>query len=228
MAGIGGQSGDGQLNLPNLGTNCVYPFKVTGFGGGIQVGVSKVSASGPVANLTQIEDFPGQYTARQGQFTLVAGRGGMSLKNNANNVTLDLSLQTVGINVGISAQGLTIDMPALPVNAPRVYLLEFGYGKTWVNADSRKTLNDLLDAWKCRYVNIAVVGHTDTQEPDKLNLSQLRAVSVANFLTGAGVVQSRITAKGVGESGLQVPTPEGWRLRSNRVVVLTINQIPPP
>jgi len=31
-AGIGGQSGDGILRLPNLGTNCTYPLKVSGFG----------------------------------------------------------------------------------------------------------------------------------------------------------------------------------------------------
>ena len=38
-AGIGGQSGDGLLHLPNLGTNCSYPFTVSGFGAGIQVGI---------------------------------------------------------------------------------------------------------------------------------------------------------------------------------------------
>ena len=144
MAGVGGQNGEGQLNLPNLGTNCVYPFTVSGFGAGLQVGVSKVTASGPVKNLTQIEDFPGTYSSTGGQATLVAGGGSMSLKNNANNVSVDLTLQTVGISLGVAREGLTIDMPGLPVNAPRVYLLEFGFEKTWVNADSRKTLNDLL------------------------------------------------------------------------------------
>jgi outer membrane protein OmpA-like peptidoglycan-associated protein len=223
MAGVGGQNGEGQLNLPNLGTNCVYPFTVSGFGAGLQVGVSKVTASGPVKNLTQIEDFPGTYSSTGGQATLVAGGGSMSLKNNANNVSVDLTLQTVGISLGVAREGLTIDMPGLPVNAPRVYLLEFGFEKTWVNADSRKTLNDLLDAWKCRFVNIDVAGHTDTKEADNLNLSELRAVAVQTYLAGAGVVPSRITTKIAGERGLQVPTPEGVRLRSNRVVVLTIH-----
>jgi len=223
MAGVGGQNGEGQLNLPNLGTNCVHPFTVSGFGAGLQVGVSKVTASGPVKNLTQIEDFPGTYSATGGQATLVAGGGSMSLKNNANNVSLDLALQTVGISLGVAREGLTIDMPGPPVNAPRVYLLEFGFEKTWVNADSRKTLNDLLDVWKCRFVNIDVAGHTDTKEADNLNLSELRAIAVQTYLVGAGVVPSRITTKIAGERGLQVPTPEGVRLRSNRVVVLTIH-----
>jgi len=223
MAGVGGQNGDGQLNLPNLGTNCVHPFTVSGFGAGLQVGVSKVTATGPVKNLTQVEDFPGPYSATGGQATLVAGGGSMSLKNNANDVSLDLTLQTVGISLGVAREGLTIDMPGPPVNAPRVYLLEFGFEKTWVNADSRKTLNDLLDAWKCRFVKIDAAGHTDTKEADNLNLSELRAVAVQTYLVGAGVVPSRITTKIVGERGLQVPTPEGVRLRSNRVVVLTIH-----
>jgi len=52
MAGIGAEGGDGQLHLPNLGTNCEYPFKVSGFGAGVKVGVSKIWASGPVTNLT--------------------------------------------------------------------------------------------------------------------------------------------------------------------------------
>src|SRR5580693_8816161 len=96
MLGIGGQSGDGQLSLPNLGTNCVYPFKVSGFGAGLQVGISRASAAGPVANLTRLEDFPGNYTGAQGEATVIAGGGGTSLKNTANNVSLSLTSQTSG------------------------------------------------------------------------------------------------------------------------------------
>src|SRR5580693_1749787 len=52
--GIGGQSGDGVLRLPNLGTNCAYRFKVDGFGAGIKVGISKVTATGPVVGMTKV------------------------------------------------------------------------------------------------------------------------------------------------------------------------------
>jgi len=225
MIGIGGQGGDGQLFLPNLGTNCVHPFNVSGFGAGIQVGVSRISASGPVKNLTKVEDFPGTYSSTQGEATLVAGRGSMSLKNNANNVSLDLASQTTGIALGISGQGLTIDMPEPPVNAPRVYVLEFGFNKDFVNADSRKALNELMEAWKCRYANIEVAGHTDTvgKESDNLNLSELRAQAVRNYLVGGGVVPTRITTHVAGESDLQVPTANSVRLRSNRVAIVTIH-----
>ena len=225
MVGIGGQGGDGQLFLPNLGTNCVYPFNISGFGAGIQVGVSRISASGPVKNLTKVEDFRGTYRSAQGEATLVVGRGGMSLKNNANNVSLDLASQTTGIALGTSAQGLTIDMPEPPGNAPRVYVLEFGFNKDFVNADSRKALNELMDAWKCRYVNIDVAGHTDTvgKISDNLNLSELRAQAVRNYLVRAGVVPTRITTHVAGESDLQVPTANNVRLRSNRVAIVTIH-----
>jgi len=224
MVGIGGQGGDGQLFLPNLGTNCFYPFNISGFGAGIQAGVSRISASGPVKNLTKVEDFRGTYRSAQGEATLVVGRGGMSLKNNANNVSLELASQTTGIALGTSVQGLSIDMPEPSVSAPRVYVLEFGFNKHFVNADSRKALNELMEAWKCRYVNIDVAGHTDTvgKNSDNLNLSELRAQAVRNYLVGAGVVPTRITTHVAGESDLQVPTANNVRLRSNRVAIVTI------
>ena len=220
MAGVGGEGGDGQLHLPNLGTNCTYPFKVSGFGVGPRVGVSKLWASGPVTNLTQLEEFPGTYTSAQGGITLVAGGGGGSMKNNANNVSLDLTAKTAGLGIGVSGNGLTIDMPIPPENAPRAYVLEFGFNKDWVDADSRKTLNELLDAWKCRFVNIAVVGHADTKEYDEVDLSKARADAVRDYLLGAGVVPSRVTAKI--STKLEVPTGDAVRLRQNRAVVVTI------
>ena len=63
--GIGGSSGDGLLRLPNLGTNCTYPFKVSGFGAGIQLGISKASASGGVANMTRVSDLSGDTPPRR-------------------------------------------------------------------------------------------------------------------------------------------------------------------
>lgn len=152
---------------------------------------------------------------------MIAGRGSATLKNNANNVSLDLTAKTAGIGIGISGNGLTIDMPIPPVNAPRVYVVEFGFQRNYVDAEARKALNDLVDAWKCRFVNMTVVGHADTKEYDEVDLSQLRADAVRNYLVGAGVVPSRITAKI--STKLQVPTGEAVRLRDNRAVVVTID-----
>ncbi|WP_454621919.1 OmpA family protein [Bradyrhizobium cenepequi] len=68
------------------------------------------------------------------------------------------------------------------------YVTQFGFEKTWVKAESRKTLNELLDARKCRFINIDVAGYTDTKEARHLNLSELRAVAVRSYLLGADVV----------------------------------------
>ena|ERR1051326_3089886 len=122
-AGIGGQTGDGLLHLPNLGTNCSYPFTVSGFGAGIQVGVSKVSASGPVANMTRVSDLSGDYGATEGEVTLLAGAGGSTMKNRNNNVAMSLKSETQGIALGFGAKGMTIRVADQPVNLPRAYVV---------------------------------------------------------------------------------------------------------
>lgn len=224
VIGVGGQSGDGLLNLPNLGTNCAYPFKVSGFGAGIQVAVAKISAAGPVRNLTRLEDFPGNYAASEGQATVLAGAGAMSMKNTANNVAIDLASKTAGLGLGIGASGLTINMPIPPATEPRAYVFEFGFNKNWLSLENKSKLNQLINAWKCRFVKIDVAGHTDTagKEANNLNLSELRANTVRDYFMGAGIVPARISTHVAGEQDLRVPTPNRIRLRSNRVVVVTI------
>jgi len=224
MLGIGGQSGDGQLTLPMLGTNCVYPFKVSGFGAGVQVGISKISAAGPVKGLTKLEDFPGSYSATHGEATIVAGGGGTEMKNNNNNVTVTLSSQTAGLNIGVAGQGMTVTMPIPPINAPRQLVLEFGYNKDWLNKANKAQLDDFLATWKCRFVNIEIVGHTDSvgKEDDNLKLSVNRATAVRDYIIGGGVYPSRIAPLAAGENNQQVTTYQGVRLRANRAVVVTI------
>jgi outer membrane protein OmpA-like peptidoglycan-associated protein len=222
--GFGGQSGDGVLTLSNLGTNCTYPFKVKGFGGGLQVGISNVSAGGAVKNLTRLQDFPGNYNVVQGQSTLGVGGGGMSLQNKNNNVTMDLTSRTQGLALGFGAEGLTISMSIPPQNAPRVYVIEFGFNKDWLSDEGRKTVNQLISSWKCQFVNFDVVGHSDTvgKEDVKLELSDKRATSVRQYLLGAGITEPRVSARGAGSNELRVQTPPGVRLRDNRVVIVTV------
>ena len=224
--GIGGQSGDGILHLPNLGTNCTYPFKVSGFGGGIQVGISKISASGPVAGMTRVADLSGDYGATEGEVTLLAGAGGSTMKNRNNNVAMALKSETQGIGLGFGAKGMTIKLAAPGVNAPRAYVVDFGFNKTWVNQDSRATLDQLVRAWKCRYANIWLFGHTDSvgKEDTNLELSAKRASAVSDYLVGAGVVPTRVFTQLKGEDPQLARTANNVRLRTNRAVVIVVQE----
>lgn len=224
MIGVGGQSGEGQLTLPNLGTNCVYPFKVSGFGAGIQVGVSRISAAGPVENLNRLEDFSGDYSATHQEATMIAGSGGTAMQNKANGVSMNLTSETTGLNIGIAGQGITVSMPIAPVNAPRSYVLEFGFNKDWLNKANKAQLDQLLAAWKCRFVKIRIVGHTDAvgKEDANLQLATRRAEAVRDYLINAGLYATRIQPLTAGENNQQVSTQQEVRLRANRVVVVTI------
>ena len=224
--GLGGSTGDGILNLPNLGTNCTYPFKVSGFGAGIQVGVSKVSASGGVANLTRVWDLSGDYAAAEGQVTILAGGGATSMKNRNNNVTIELKSNTQGLNIGFGGQGMSIRLAGPPVNAPKTYVLEFGFQKDWVGAEGRAVLDQVARAWKCRYGNIWLFGHTDTtgKEDKNLDLSGKRAAAARDYLLGAGIVPTRVGTVAQGENHPLVRTAQGVRLRTNRAVVVVIQE----
>jgi outer membrane protein OmpA-like peptidoglycan-associated protein len=229
-AGIGGQSGEGQLYLPNLGTNCVYPFTVGGFGAGIQVGISKAAAAGTVSNLTRVADLAGKYGATSGEMTLIAGAGATNMKNDHNNVTIALQSRTTGINIGFGGSGMTIAVADPPINAPRAYVMEFGFNKTWVNKQNKAILDQVAGAWKCRFVNIWLFGHTDTvgKEDANLELATQRAAAAREYLLGLGIAPNRVFTMAKGENVQLAPTEQGGRLRTNRVVGVVIQEMRPP
>jgi outer membrane protein OmpA-like peptidoglycan-associated protein len=224
--GIGGQSGDGMLTLPNLGTNCSYPFKVSGFGAGIQVGISKITATGAVANMTRVSDLSGDYSVAQGEATVLAGGGSISMKNRNNNVTIELKSNTQGLNIGFGGQGMSVRLAEPVINAPKAYVLEFGFQKDWVGQEGRPVLDQVIKAWKCRYANIWLFGHTDTagKEASNLDLSEKRAAASRDYLIGAGIVPTRIHILAKGENSPLVATANSVRLRSNRAVVVVIQE----
>lgn len=222
---VGSQSGEGILKLPNLGTNCEYPFTIEGFGAGAQVGISKLTATGPVKNLTKVADFPGKYTSTEGESTFIAGGGAINMQNQATKVMMDLKTRTEGLGLGLGAKALTIKLQKPIADAPRVYVLEFGFNKHWVNEESRNKLAEVIDGWKCRHANIELIGHTDTmgKEGYNMELSEKRAKSVRDYLIGAGFVRSRIATRAAGEKEPLKQTGEGVRDRVNRAVVVIVN-----
>lgn len=225
-AGIGGQSGDGVLRLPNLGTDCAYPFKVSGFGAGVHVGVSKASAVGVVTNMTKLSDFPGNYVATQGEATLIAGAGSTSMKNQNNDVVIGVKSRTEGLALGFGAQGMTVQLADSAANLPHGYFLTFGFGKSHINQESRAILAQVLKDWKCRYANIRLYGHTDTvgKEVGNLDLSAQRALAARDYLVRAGIAPARITTQEKGEDKPLAATANNARLRTNRNVVVVIEE----
>jgi outer membrane protein OmpA-like peptidoglycan-associated protein len=225
--GVGGQSGDGMLNLPNLGTNCTYPFKVSGFGAGVQLGISRISASGGVANMMQVSDLNGNYSAGQGEATIGAGGGAIAMSNNRNKVAIQLKSNTQGLQLGFGGQGMSVQLGAAPPpNPQKTYMLEFGFNKNWVGQAGRPVLDRVASVWKCRYGNIWLFGHTDTtgKEDGNLNLSETRAAAARNYLIGAGIAPTRIHILAKGENSPLVATANNVRLRTNRAVVVVIQE----
>lgn len=222
--GVGGQEGEGLLRLPNLGTNCVYPFKVDGFGGGLQVGVSKVTAFGPVDGMASLADFPGEYTSTEGDSTVVAGGGAMHMENDDNGVVMALKTRTEGLSLGVGAKGLTVAFAQPITDGKRVRVLEFGYNKHWVSDSAKSKLDEFVAAWKCRYVNVELIGHSDSSGDEGYNveLSDKRAKSVRDYLIGAGFRPERITTRAAGEDEPLVDSGEGVRDRANRAVVVSV------
>jgi outer membrane protein OmpA-like peptidoglycan-associated protein len=222
--GIGGQTGHGTLMLPNLGKGCAYPFTVKGFGAGLKVGISKLTATGAVRHLRRVADIAGRYVAGQAESTLVVGGGVLNLKNRSNNVVMELKSSTEGVNLGFGAEGMTIALKKFPLDGPRSSIVYFGYNKDWVSEKSKAALAAFVHAWKCRYVHVNVVGHTDTSGKEGYNveLSGKRASAVRDYLIKAGFAPGRITTRAAGEHEPLLPSGKNERIRANRAVVLTV------
>jgi outer membrane protein OmpA-like peptidoglycan-associated protein len=222
--GVGGQSGNGVLKLPNLAKGCAIPFKVEGFGAGLKVGISKLKAVGAVKNLTKVADIEGKYTAGQAETTVIVGGGVLNMKKENSKVSMELKSSTEGINLGFGAEGMTVKLQKMPVDGPQVDVVYFGYNKHWVGKEGRQTLASLADAWKCRYVKFELVGHTDTtgKEGYNVELSGKRAATVRDYLVKAGINADRITVRAAGENEPLMATGKGKRLRANRAVVVYV------
>jgi outer membrane protein OmpA-like peptidoglycan-associated protein len=224
--GIGTQSGKGILRLPNLGTNCSYPFTVSGFGAGIQVGISRASAAGVVANMARVSDIAGNYSATQGEATLLAGAGSTNMKNQGNNVAIGLKSRTEGLALGIGGSGMAIQLTEPPVSVQKSYYLSFGFGKSHLNRESRAALDQVVRAWKCHYGTILLFGNSDTvgKESSNLNISELRAIAARDYLISAGFNPARLAAQPKGETNPYIATGKNVRLRTNRNVVVVVKE----
>jgi hypothetical protein len=102
--GIGVSWGDGTLEFRGK----KYPFTIQGLSV-VDLGVSKVSARGDVANLKKVEDFAGTFTAAGAGGTVGGGMAVAALKNQ-NGVEMKLTATTQGVKFALAGGGVTVKM----------------------------------------------------------------------------------------------------------------------
>jgi len=101
----------------------------------------------------------------------------------------------------------------------------FETDSTTVSPRARAAIADIaLEARRDPGAAVIVDGFTDrVGGPEhNLELSRLRAISVAELLAREGVASTRIQTHGYGETRLAVPTGDGVAERRNRRVVIRI------
>jgi len=103
---IGGSKGSGTLTFQGE----EHPLKLEGLSLGANVGISKMSATGEVYDLTDVSEFPGTFTKLDASVALGGGMGGLRLKNQ-NGVILVLHSRTEGVDLNLgSMSGMTVTM----------------------------------------------------------------------------------------------------------------------
>jgi outer membrane protein OmpA-like peptidoglycan-associated protein len=106
----------------------------------------------------------------------------------------------------------------------------FATGKSELLPTAQGRLADVARALVGDQRNITIVGHTDAQGADEMNmrLSQARAESVKRYLTSHGVPGDRVRAEGLGKTQPVADngTPEGRA--NNRRVEVILENVPSP
>jgi len=102
--GVGVSWGDGVLEYQGK----KYPFSVSGLSV-VDLGISKATARGDVANLKKLEDFSGNYVAAAAGATIAGGASAVALKNQ-NGVEMTLTATTQGVKLALAGAGVTIKL----------------------------------------------------------------------------------------------------------------------
>jgi hypothetical protein len=103
-AGIGVSWGDGKLTFKGK----EYPFTIDGLSV-VDWGISRVSATGDVYNLTDVSKFAGTFVAAEAGFTLAGGAGGITMRN-SEGVIVNLRSTSRGASLTLGPAGLRITM----------------------------------------------------------------------------------------------------------------------
>lgn len=103
-AGVGWVWGNGKLAYQGKG----HSFKVSGLSV-VDAGVSSITATGQVYNLTNLQDFAGNYTVAAAGIALGGGAGASYLKNE-HGVIIKLVETEQGLRFNLAGEGVKIEL----------------------------------------------------------------------------------------------------------------------
>jgi hypothetical protein len=103
-AGIGYTWGHGKVNFKNT----YHKFTISGLSL-LDVGGASISATGYVYNLTNIDDFAGNYSAYSAGAT-IGGGGSVAYMKNEHGVVIKLTSTTGGLRFNLAASGVNVKL----------------------------------------------------------------------------------------------------------------------
>ncbi len=138
----------------------------------------------------------------------------------------------IGRNMDKQAEEIKNDIPGAKVERVEEGIkvefnekILFAFSSSDLGDAAKTNLNNLVAVLnKYPNTNIEVQGHTDPRGSDEYNmgLSERRAGAVADYLKGQGIVASRITTKGYGESAPAYTNDTDEGMAQNRRVEFLI------
>ncbi|WP_165675233.1 OmpA family protein [Metapseudomonas otitidis] len=146
----------------------------------------------------------------------VAGAAGAGYGYYVDKQEAELRRSMEGTGVQVQRQGDSINL-VMPGN------ITFATNSADIASNFYGPLNNLASSFKqYNQNNIEIVGHTDSTGSHQynVNLSQLRAQSVANYLMAQGVEPGRLSSRGMGpDQPLASNTTEAGRSQNRRVEI---------
>ena len=145
---------------------------------------------------------------------VVGGAAGAVIGHQMDNQAQELAYDLPGAVVQRVGEGITVTFPEG---------LLFGFNSDQINSAAQSNLRRFAASLQ-KYPNTRtlIVGHTDSEGSADYNidLSNRRALSAANFITGEGVDRSRISTAGRGEGEpIATNTTDAGRQLNRRVEV---------
>jgi OOP family OmpA-OmpF porin len=131
-----------------------------------------------------------------------------------------------GVRYNFGRTAAPMAAPAVAPQPARTFMVFFDWNRADLTARARQIIAEAAQARTSQQVTrIDVTGHTDTSGSAQYNqgLSVRRANAVAAELVRLGVPRNEISARGVGESQLLVPTPDNTREPQNRRVEIVLH-----